>query len=804
MGVIGYKIWSDLWSNKNRTLQVVLIIAIGAAAIGMIVTTRTLVISRMQEIWEAANPAMITMSTYPSIDDDTITALKRIEGLENVEGFSTESVEWRLNPDDEWSSGRLIARDDYKNQHYTTLGLIKGEWPTYRLFGVGQGGDEVYGIRVGSEITIRVNDNERQIKIGSIIYDPIASPPSFGGRALLFATHDRMGDLTGDQKFNRIMARATAEYDEAEMIALADLIKRKLEKQEVDSGGASPPQGSRVSDPNKHFFQDTMDGIFMILAVMSIVALILGLFLVYNTINAIISQQVDQIGVMKAIGAGTGQILLIYLLNVLVYGSLALLISIPLASMGGWRLHVFLMNTFNADPGTFTIVSEAVMAQVAIALLAPLFASLIPIFTGVRITVREAISSYGLSAGAGLLERLLAKSERLPRLFLLTISNTFRNKGRVILTQITLVISGLIFMMVMSVGDSTRNTFDDVILSILKYDVSFVFEDSERIQEVEKLTLIHPVVKAVEMWNLDNGNIRPIDQAESDDDQQVTLFGVPLPTSLYGPHIRAGRWLQPGDTEAIVLNQRLAERAGLKLGDWVTIDHGIKGETDWQVVGLVFDPVVDDSAHISRESILRKLNRVGRSNTVWIQTVQNDPDSQVEAAHTLRKYYDQHELTLRPGGTFVGQDTASEATDRILSQYSMIITLLAVMAVVIAVVGSIALSGVLSLNVLERTREIGVMRAVGASSGSIARIFIGEGLLLGWLSWVIAAMFSVPAGRLMTDALGSALSSQLVYIYKPTGALYWLIIITILSIIASWLPARRATRISVRDSLTYQ
>ena len=60
------------------------------------------------------------------------------------------------------------------------------------------------------------------------------------------------------------------------------------------------------------------------------------------------------------------------------------------------------------------------------------------------------------------------------------------------------------------------------------------------------------------------------------------------------------------------------------------------------------------------------------------------------------------------------------------------------MAVVIGAVGSIALSGALALSVMERRREIGVMRAIGASSWTIFRLFIGEGLILGWLSWLVA------------------------------------------------------------------
>ena len=126
------------------------------------------------------------------------------------------------------------------------------------------------------------------------------------------------------------------------------------------------------------------------------------------------------------------------------------------------------------------------------------------------------------------------------------------------------------------------------------------------------------------------------------------------------------------------------------------------------------------------------------------------------------------------------------------------------MAVVIAVVGGVALSGVLAINVLERRREIGVMRAVGASSFQIFKLFVGEGLLLGWLSWLIALPLSIPAGFVMTMGLSSIMGGELSYDFSPAGMLYWLGIITVLAIIASVLPARGATRISVRESLAYQ
>lgn len=800
-GVIRYKIWSDLWANKGRTLQVVLIIAMGAFAIGMIIGTRNLVIEGMQSIWRASSPAMINLATGPAVDDDTITALKRIKGLEDVEGFGESGIEWRASPDEPWSAASLVMRHDYQDQRYTRVDLLSGDWPVDRVLAIGQGADTVYGIQSGSELYIRVNDREHKVKIGGVIYDPVAQPPGFGGSPRFFTTRERYEDLTGTRNFNRILAGAPV-YDEAALTEIANEMQDKLEKQGVDSGGASPT-GGRITNPDEHFFQDVMDGIFFVLGVMAVLALILGLFLVYNTISAIIAQQVDQIGVMKAIGANTRQILIIYLLNVLAYGLLALLIAMPLGAAGGWVLNVFLLNAFNAEPEGFSVSPPAIIAQVAIALLAPLLASLVPIFSGARITVREAISTYGLSAGAGLLDRLLARVQRLSRLVLLTISNTFRHKGRVILTQITLVLSGLIFMMVMSARDSAAFTFSDVLFSILKFNITLTFEDPERINVVEALTLAHPDVKAVEMWALDGASIRPAGQPASDDDEDAFLFGVPLPTTLYGPQIRAGRWLEPEDRYAVVLNQRLAEDVGVGVGDRVTFDHGVRGETTWEVVGLLFDPIITVSAHMPRETLLRELDSVGKASTVWIQTVRDGPVAEPAIATDLRQYYEAHHLKVNPQSIF-GRDTATEITDTVMGQFAIIITLLATMALVIGLVGSIALSGVLSLNVLERRREIGVMRAIGASSRSIGGIFIGEGLILGLLSWVIALPLSIPVGRLMTAALAAAIQGEILYKYTLTGAFYWLIIITVLSIAASWFPARGATRISVRESLAYQ
>jgi putative ABC transport system permease protein len=87
----------------------------------------------------------------------------------------------------------------------------------------------------------------------------------------------------------------------------------------------------------------------------------------------------------------------------------------------------------------------------------------------------------------------------------------------------------------------------------------------------------------------------------------------------------------------------------------------------------------------------------------------------------------------------------------------------------------------------------------------VISLFVGEGILLGWVSWLIALPLSIPAAYLLaTQGLSFALNQQLAYRFSPEGPLAWLVIITLLAVLASALPARSASRISVRESLAYQ
>jgi putative ABC transport system permease protein len=130
--------------------------------------------------------------------------------------------------------------------------------------------------------------------------------------------------------------------------------------------------------------------------------------------------------------------------------------------------------------------------------------------------------------------------------------------------------------------------------------------------------------------------------------------------------------------------------------------------------------------------------------------------------------------------------------------------MLLALSIIIAIVGAIALMGVLSIGVIERTKEIGVLRAIGARSRTILGIFVMEGILQGMLSWVIAIPLSILVSPLVAHAMGKVMfGATLDYQYNGSAVIIWLAIVILISILASIMPARGATRISVRDSLAY-
>jgi putative ABC transport system permease protein len=111
----------------------------------------------------------------------------------------------------------------------------------------------------------------------------------------------------------------------------------------------------------------------------------------------------------------------------------------------------------------------------------------------------------------------------------------------------------------------------------------------------------------------------------------------------------------------------------------------------------------------------------------------------------------------------------------------------------------------MSMNVLERTREIGVMRAVGATNPILMRMVIVEGMLIGILSWVLGSVLAFPISKALADSISLAIfGAPSTLGVTPSGFLIWLGAVVVLATLASVLPARHATRLTIREVLAYE
>ena len=191
-------------------------------------------------------------------------------------------------------------------------------------------------------------------------------------------------------------------------------------------------------------------------------------------------------------------------------------------------------------------------------------------------------------------------------------------------------------------------------------------------------------------------------------------------------------------------------------------------------------------------------NEAGRAYYCELSTREHTTAYQDQVSRTLQAQFNRR-------GISVYIQTGGSVRDSTSVLLNVITAFLMGMTVLIALVGGIGLMGTMGMNVIERTREIGVMRAIGASNGAILRLVLVEGMLIGVLSWLIALVIAAPISQVMTSAIGQALfQSPIPFVFDWGGVLLWLGVVVVISGLSSILPARRAVRLTVREVLAYE
>jgi putative ABC transport system permease protein len=795
------KVLRDAWRHKARSVLVVLSIAIGVAAFGMILAAREVAVRDMYAGFWANVPPNIILYTEP-FDENLLPIVRKMPEVTDVEARYNIVARFQNGPD-EWINTELTVLQDYDDSRISIVQPESGDWPPGRReMLLERSSLTLLDAALGDEITVEMPCGvQKELQVTGFAHEFNYFSSYISRYAHGYITFDTLEWLGEEAAYNQLYVTvAPDEMTDEGLIAQAylDQVRNDIVDQLERGGYTVTGFDDFLTRPGKHWAYDFFSALMLVMGVVGALSLLLSGFLVMNTIMALLAQETRQIGVMKAVGAQRGQVMGIYLSTVLLYGGLALLIAVPLGLVCGRSFADFGSMVMNYDIVSYGLVPWVLGLQAAMALGVPAVSALFPVYAGTRRTVREAVSDYGIgSTRAGFFDRLIARVRGLPRPLMLSLRNTFRRKMRLALTLGALSLAGAIFGGVFSTRQSMLGLFDSI-FDLFSYEVAVTFDEPVRPERVEAVAAQVPGVTRVESW-LTVGATRV--EPDGSLGSSLRFYGVPLGQETIVPTLMAGRWLLPEDGNAIVIASGLLRfMPDLRVGDEITFEIGDR-ESSWQIVGIVLLPGNGVSlAYANYPAVARASGLVGRATRAVVKIEDADnPLAQKTVARALEKGYE------RAGMPVGFSEVISETVANNVSQLDMVVYFLLMMAALLAVVGGLGLAATMSLNVLERTREIGVLRAIGASNRTLWGIIVAEGVLIGLISWVLGTLLSYPLGNLLSGGVGMAfIGVWTKYVFSYVGVWAWLAVVMVVSALASLAPARRASRISVREALAYE
>ena len=794
------KVFQDLFHNKTRTLLTLLSIAVGAFAVGVINTYAVIEQSDSQADFESANPASARIYTSP-FNDNLLSSIREINGVAAAEGRSTASGQWvtaaRQNTPIFITA---LPHTTVKSRINQGLNRLNYEGSASQL-----DKKEIFLERSASPIPINPGDpvsielpdgHIKTLYFKGYVHDATTIPYQFSATVQGYVSSDTMDWINSSSGYSMLIFSVTEDKTSEKHVSdVANTISDRLKKAGV--------LVYSIDDysPGRFYANDLIGGMLVIFNLLGWLTVGLSVFLVVNTMNTLIGQHIRQIGVMKSIGGSTLQIMGMYLVLILIFGFLSFLIAAPLASILGYRVSQFSAGYINFDLQPFRVVSQALWLEILIAFLAPLTSALLPVWRGVHLTVREAISNYGLGQegqlGRGLVDHLFEKMRFLSRPMTISLRNTIRRKDRLILTLLALTLGGAIFMAVINLQDSMRVMIQQS-EGYQPADVTVRLAQNFRIEKIQNTVMNVPGIIKFEGWKTAFGQLASV---EENSQVGITFYASPPNSTLINPILLSGRWLMPEDQNALVIGYSLIkERPGLKVGDQIIIKINNKN-LPFYVIGVYkmwatsSSPVV----YVNSKYLDQITDSTGQISELRFTTTKADLATEELVVQNIQDRFKKESLTIS------SMQTGVDLHQQNLSQSMVLIIFMALMALLISLVGGLGLMGTMGMNVMERTREIGIMRAIGASSREIQGMVIMEGILIGLVSWVLSIAVSIPITLALNYGVGaSILNGPLDFCFEFQGPLDWLLGVILIAAFSCLLPAWKASRFTIRETLAYE
>ncbi|MDX2248061.1 MAG: FtsX-like permease family protein [Bacteroidia bacterium] len=781
----------ELQTHPGRTFLAVFALILGIWGAGSVFVSYYILTRDLNQNFQRTLPAHLIL------ESDDFSGLNLREFRQRPEVESAEFRDFSLHRietyPDVWVPVLLYGVENFESFEIARVFHQEGAiHPPLGSILMERDGKLISDIHTGASPRMRVGSKVVNVPVSGICFDPAQAPATQDHIIYAYTEKDSYAALTGLSVNHRLIIRLKGVSSAKEVKDRADVMIAALGKKGISM--------TRTSIPlfNEHPHQWQLNTLLFVIGSVGFLAFLMGAVLVSQLMQSIMAGQIRQIGIMKSLGATPFHVFQIYTFMLLIMGLTASLVAVPASVITGVQFSRFVAKILNFD--ILSVVPVYIYLLLVMAgLLLPLVLSFPLLIRGTKTSVLKAVRDYGISAGISGLNGKFQKITQFPWLtgsFILAVRNSARNSRRLAATIITMSLGVAIFSTGFNVRQSLWNLLTDL-ENELRYDVQVVL--GEKItQEAAMLPFENLVnVKTVQAWSGGSGVIQSDVMATN---TTAGIVALPYNTDLLKPRIINGRWLQKSDETEVVLNQQAWQLYNFpEPGADIELTVGDSSAVV-RVVGIVeqFDKA---KVFMDRAKYDAAFNPAHLVNTLTF-AAQNDDYEQVI---TLKKEIEKAILTSDLDVLYVMTNAGRVRV--IYAHLNIILSTILILSFLVLLVSAVGMASTTTINIGERTREIGVMRAIGATPQKIYSLFTNEGMIVSVSSIILGLILAYPLSQAASVFFGRLMLGEqaiLRYAFSPWGFGITLMITLLFGWMASRLPAVSAvTKISTREALAY-
>ena len=523
----------------------------------------------------------------------------------------------------------------------------------------------------------------------------------------------------------------------------------------------------------------------------TVLALLAALVLIASTITALVSEQTSEIGIMKAVGGRRRQVAAVYLRTALLLGAIGTAAGIVLGLVVANLLtHYFGSHIYGVNVG-IGVAPLVLLASLAVGLFGPPLAALPAIRRATRVPIREALEATGSAVGgedAG--DRVLRRVRFLPRTAQIGLRGVGRRRRRAFSTGVVVALAVGTLLALVGFGSGVANTSR---ASWHDHGEDFEIDPLGQPLGTQAAQLIRstPGVAAIEGKFVTDARLAGKD-AKIWAVRQATMFRY---------HIAGGRWFtaveEANRAHVAVVERDIARTTGTHIGQTIRV-RVASGLADFRVIGIASNQQENGTALYVPITTMHALlpGMPSDASDYWVRTTSH--------AHAfIDRTTTRVENTLNANGYDVTSQIVYVMLANEIANNQTLVTSVVVLGFLIVAISMAGLANALTMSVLERTREIGILRTIGARARDIRRIFATETIVLATLGWLIG----VPVGVLLNMFL-VWMTKTIIHVEVPFTYPAWNIVLALagtilLALLITLIPIRRAVRFKPGDALRY-